>query len=259
VKNSVFPWDLSVIKQGNQLFFESVEKNKLNYIDILTVNENTSSNLPEDEKELLKACLESTHINKKFIELTTKGTEAKEFQTGPSVEVPDKKVYRYRKWTLDGKLHVVVRSEADAYVKEGEATPYVKVCALNEHQSQQDWKQALELSRGALISSELRNNLNKICRWLCQAFLTETTQFKLGFVTKVNPKENRYHVLAVEDMTTTNLSNIINFRLKDTWSIVKTVADIIIKQEDGAYILNKGPYKQGLRIYKVPEKEEQIE
>ena len=50
VKNSVFPWDIVVVKEGNQIFLEPSEKNKLNYTDILTVNENTAGNLPEDEK-----------------------------------------------------------------------------------------------------------------------------------------------------------------------------------------------------------------
>ena len=51
-KNSVFPWDVTLTKEGNQIFLEQPEKNKLNYIDILTVNENTAKDLPEDEKVL---------------------------------------------------------------------------------------------------------------------------------------------------------------------------------------------------------------
>ena len=207
---------------------------------------------------MIKACVESTNANRKFIEITTKGTETKEFAAeNESIEVPDKKVYRYREWTLDNRIKVVVRSEIDAYVKEGENTNFVKVCAFNEFQSQQGgWKANYELNRGAMISAEIRNNLSKVCRWLCQAFLADCNQFKLGFVTKVNPKENKHQILTVEDMSTTTLSNTINFRLKDTWSIVKTISDLLIKQEDGAYAFVKSPYKQSLRIYKVPEKEE---
>jgi translation initiation factor 3 subunit D len=262
VKNSVFPWDITVVKEGNQLFLEpSLEKNKANYIDILTVNENTANDLPEDEKEMLKLCIESTNVNKKFIEISTKGTEVKEFGDGkyPSIEVPDRKVYRYRKWTLDNRLHVVVRSEIDAYAKEGDNITFVKVCALNECQPQLSWKENYELKEGALISTELRNNLCKICRWLCQAFLAEANLFKLGFVTKPNPKETKHQVLTVEDTTTANISSIINFRLKDNWSIVKTLAEIVMKEPDGVYAFVKLPYKQSIRIYAVPEKEEQIE
>lgn len=50
VKNSVFPWDVHVTKIKNQIIFEQGSKDKVSYIDLLTVNENTSGNLPEDEK-----------------------------------------------------------------------------------------------------------------------------------------------------------------------------------------------------------------
>lgn len=49
VKNANFPWDISVVKEGNQYFIEPSGQ-KINYIDIMTVNENTNGNQPEDEK-----------------------------------------------------------------------------------------------------------------------------------------------------------------------------------------------------------------
>lgn len=259
VKNSMFPWDVSVVKEGNQIFLEPSENTKANYIDLLTVNENSAGDLPEDEKVMLRLCIESTNINKKFVELSTKGTEVKSFtaEGAQPLEVPDKKVYRYRKWTLDNKIHVVVRSEVDAYVKEGENNNFVKVVALNECQPQLDWKQNHELNRGALISSELRNNLNKISRWLCQASLADQNTFKIGFVTKPNPKEPKHSVLAVEDMTANTLANTVNFRLKDSWAAVKTLADIMSRQDDGVYSFVKQAYKQSIKIYGIPEKEEE--
>ena len=205
--------------------------------------------------------MESTNVNKKFIELSTKGTETKDFALGDAsqAEVPAKKVYRYRRWTLDNRINVVVRSEIDAFVNEGNETQFVKICALNECHSQSDWKQHYETTRGALISLELRNNLSKVCRWLCQAFLAECNTFKIGFVTKPNPKEAKHVVLTVEDMSTTNLSNTVSFRLKENWSILKTVADIVSKQDDGVYALVKQAYKQSIKIYQVPERDEQEE
>lgn len=210
---------------------------------------------------MLRLCVESTNVNKKFIELSTKGTEVKCFNVegAKPIEVPEKKVYRYRKWTLDNKIHVVVRSEVDAYIKEGESNNFVKVCALNECQPQMDWKQNHELNRGALISAELRNNLCKICKWLCQASLADQNTFKIGFVTKPNPKEPKHSVLVVEDMAATTLSNTVNFRLKDSWSIVKTLADIMSRQDDGTYSFVKQAYKQSIKIYGIPEEEEDTE
>jgi len=254
-KNSNFPWDILAVKEGNQIFLEPASAKNLNYIDILSVNENTAGSLPEDEKELLKACIESTNTNRKFIEITTKPDQSKDFTTIKGAEAPERKAYRYRKFNLDNKVNLVVRSEIDAYVKEGEGTSFVKVCALNEYQPQQDWKQNYELNKGAVISSELRNNLNKICRWLCQALLADCGSVRLGFVTKQNVKDGKHYVLTVEDMTTNSLSNTINYRLKDSWSVVKTLTDILAKQEDGTYAFIKQAYKPGIRVYRAPDEE----
>lgn len=207
---------------------------------------------------MLKACIESTNINRKFFEITTKGSELKNISTiKDKVEVPDRKAYKYRKFTLDNKVNIVVRSEIDAWVKEGENAAFVKVCALNEYQPQQDWKQNYELNKGAVISGELRNNLNKICRWLCQALLADCNQVKLGFVTKQNVKDGKHYVLTVEDMTTNTLSNTINYRLKDSWNIVKTLTDVLSKQDDGTYAFTKQAYKTGIRVYRAPDAAEE--
>ena len=206
---------------------------------------------------MLKACIEATNTTRKFIEVTTKAGETKDFTTVKGAEAPERKAYRYRKWNLDNKVNIVVRSEVDAYIKEGEGTSFVKVAALNEYQPQQDWKQNYELNKGAVISSELRNNLNKICRWLCQALLADCSQVKLGFVTKQNVKDGKYYVLTVEDMTTNSLSNTINYRLKDSWNVVKTLVDIVAKQDDGTYAFVKQAYKPGIRVYRAPEQGEE--
>lgn len=50
LKTSVFPWDVHATKIKNQIIFDLFEKDKVSYIDLLTVNENTSGNLPEEEK-----------------------------------------------------------------------------------------------------------------------------------------------------------------------------------------------------------------
>lgn len=225
---------------------------------ILTVNENTNGNMPEEEKDMLKLCLESTNVNKKFIEVTAKANESNSWgqDTEYFKDVPEGKVYRYRKFTLENKIHVNCRSEVDAFSKVGDGDTarnvFVKVCALNEYDPVLDWGQNYETNRGALISSEFRNNGSKIGRWLCQAFLADCEQFKLGFVHKTNPKDTKYQVLTVEPMTSNGLSSQTGYTLKDNWSIIKTIVEIMSKQEDGSYSFVKLPYKQSIRIYRLP-------
>ena len=214
---------------------------------------------------MLKLCLESTNVNRKFIDITTKSTEEAGWNENSEYfkEVPEGKVYKYRRWTLENKIHIACRSEIDAYAKvpegEGEKKVFVKVCALNEYDPAADWSQNYETNRGALISSEFRNNGSKIGKWLCQAFLADCEQFKLGFVNKPNVKDSKYQVLTVEPMTSIGLSSQTGYKLKDNWSIIKTIVEIMSKQDDGTYNFVKLPYKQSIRIYKIPTGEEEVE
>lgn len=258
VKGSMFPWDIFVQKRGNQYIIEPSPQNKTSYVDFLTVNENTSGNLPEDEKDMFKICIEATNVNRKFIDIVTSQTEGTAFDENSPYfkDVPEDKVYRYRKWTLDNKIHVVCRSEVDSYVTQGEGENakkiLTKICALNEFESVLDWRNNFESNNGAVISGEERNNACKISKWICQAILADCELIKLGFVSKTNNKDNKFQVLGVEATSVKNLSNDINYREKDNWNIIKTIVELLGKQEDGTFAFVKLPYKQSIRIYRIP-------
>lgn len=62
MKYSVYPWDLRVLKKGNQLIFDKADenRNKLTYLEMQTINENYSGDMPEEEKTVQTYCEEST-------------------------------------------------------------------------------------------------------------------------------------------------------------------------------------------------------
>jgi len=64
-------------------------------------------------------------------------------------------------------------------------------------------------------------------------------------------------VLLIEQQKTTTLSTTIGYKLRDNWSIVKHLMETLIKWEDGTYALIKLPYKQSVRIYKIPKEDEE--
>lgn len=72
VKYQVVPWEVKVLKEKNVLVFDKFEKRDehnnyvLNYIDLITSNENTSENMPEEEKEFIDICKESTFVYNSF-------------------------------------------------------------------------------------------------------------------------------------------------------------------------------------------------
>ena len=44
----------------------------------------------------------------------------------------------------------------------------------------------------------------------------------------------------------------MNMSLSNGWGIVRTIADMCLKREDGKFILVKDPNKSILRLYEIP-------
>jgi len=44
----------------------------------------------------------------------------------------------------------------------------------------------------------------------------------------------------------------MNLSLSNGWGIVRTIADMCLKREEGKYVLVKDPNKPMLRLYEVP-------
>lgn len=66
------PWDIKVLKEDNIYIFDKFEKRDENnnyvpsYIDLVIANENTSNNMPEEEKEFIDLCKETSFIHNSF-------------------------------------------------------------------------------------------------------------------------------------------------------------------------------------------------
>lgn len=62
LKHSVYPWDILVTKVGNQYVFDKHPQNvnRLTYLELQPINENITIDMPEDEKQVIAYCEEST-------------------------------------------------------------------------------------------------------------------------------------------------------------------------------------------------------
>ncbi|RYR30655.1 hypothetical protein Ahy_B01g055406 [Arachis hypogaea] len=83
--------------------------------------------------------------------------------------------YRYRRWKLD----LICISWRD-----------VK-CMY----SGVDWRQKLETQRVAVLATKLKNNANKLPKWTAQALLAGADIMKLGYVSKIHPRDYFNHVI----------------------------------------------------------------
>ena len=128
--------------------------------------------------------------------------------------------------------------------------------ALNEFDpkySGVDWRQKLETQRGAVLATELKNNANKLAKWTAQALLASADMMKLGYVSRVHPRDHFNHViLAVVGYKPKDFASQINLNTSNMWGIVKSIVDLCMKLNEGKYVLVKDPSKPQVRIYEVP-------
>jgi len=175
--------------------------------------------------------------------------------------------YRYRMFDLsvheDEDVRLILRTEVDAFVPganaaEGQGLMTIK--ALNEFDSKApgaggapDWRSKLDSQRGAVVTTEMKNNSFKMARWAVQSMLAGADAMKLGWVSRANPRDNSRHVvLSTTTVRPGEFAAQLNVQLQNGWGIVRTIVDLCLKHPDGKYILIKDPNKPVVRLYAVP-------
>jgi translation initiation factor 3 subunit D len=72
-------------------------------------------------------------------------------------------------------------------------------------------------------------------------------------VSRANPKSNDKHViLGVIGWKPRDFANQMNLSLSNGWGIVRTIADMCLRRDEGKFVLVKDPNKSILRLYEVP-------
>lgn len=134
---------------------------------------------------------------------------------------------------------MVSRCEHDAVVQtpNGELQ-FLSVKALNEWDSKLangvEWRQKLDIQRGAVLATELRNNACKLAKWTVQALLAGSDQLKLGYVSRVLARDSSKHViLGTQQYKPHEFATQINLNMDNAWGILRCIIDIVMKQKDG--------------------------
>ncbi|CAE6391501.1 Eukaryotic translation initiation factor 3 subunit D OS=Cryptococcus neoformans var, neoformans serotype D (strain B-3501A) GN=CNBB4290 PE=3 SV=1 [Rhizoctonia solani AG-1 IB] len=277
---SVYPWDIVIVREGNKLF---LDKRDGGPFDFVTVNENAADPPTDSDKDNLNSAgslhLEATYINENFAFQTVNESSAINFPKPNPFYGPDETEplascgYRYRLFDLsiheEEDVKVLVRTQVDAFVPGGETklsagkgdnAGLVTIKALNEFDSRADgaggapdWRTKLDSQRGAVVATEMKNNSCKLAKWAVQSILAGAEVMKIGYVSRATPRDNTRHViLSTATMRPTDFAGQLNVNLANGWGIVRTVADLCMKQPEGKYVLIKDPNKSVIRLYAVP-------
>ncbi|RCV16528.1 hypothetical protein SEVIR_3G147700v4 [Setaria viridis] len=259
---SIQSWDIVVQRVGNKLFFDKRDGSQL---DLLTVNETAQEQLPENKEDINSAhslAVEATYINQNFSQqvLHRDGEKVTFDEPNPFASEGEEAAsvgYRYRRWKLDDEISLVARCEVHAVIADPSGgRQFLALNALNEFDPKitgVDWRQKLETQRGAVLATELKNNANKLARWTAQALLSGADMMKLGYVSRVHPRDHYNHsILTVMGYKPRDFAAQINLNTANMWGIVKSIVDICMKFEEGKYVFVKDPAKPQVRIYEVP-------
>ncbi|KAI4299391.1 hypothetical protein L6164_032857 [Bauhinia variegata] len=258
---SVYSWDIVIQRVGNKLFFDKRDGSQL---DLLSVHETSQEPLPEAKDDINSAhslSVEAAYINQNFSQqvLIRDGNKVNFDEPNPFANEGEEVAsvaYRYRRWKLDDDMYLVARCEVQSVVELNKQRSFLTLNALNEFDpkySGVEWRQKLETQRGAVLATELKNNANKLAKWTAQALLASADMMKLGYVSRVHPRDHFNHViLAVVGYKPRDFAGQINLNTANMWGIVKSIVDLCMKLNEGKYVLVKDPSKPQVRIYEVP-------
>ncbi|KAK1378736.1 Eukaryotic translation initiation factor 3 subunit D [Heracleum sosnowskyi] len=258
---SVYSWDIVVQRVGNKLFFDKRDGSQL---DLLAVHETSQEPLPEGKDDINSAhslSVEAAYVNQNFSQQVLMRDGGKvSFEEGNPFASEGEEVasvgYRYRRWKLDNDMYLVARCEVQSVVEVNNSRSFLTLNALNEFDpkySGVEWRRKLETQRGAVLATELKNNANKLAKWTAQSILANADMMKLGYVSRVHPRDHFNHViLAVVGYKPKEFATQINLNVSNMWGIVKSIVDLCMKLKEGKYVLVKDPIKPQVRIYEVP-------
>jgi translation initiation factor 3 subunit D len=261
---SVYPWDLVIQKLPNGAIF--IDKRDNSPFDFLTVQE-TAYSPPVEEDGLNgpeRLGLEATMINHNFSQqILKKAGRANMELPNPFYEEeesegmePASVAFRYRKFVLDDKVTVVVRTELHGIVKK---TQYMTAFCLNEYTptnptpATMSWRDKIDSQRGAVLATELKNNAFKLAKWTAQSLLAGAEQMKIGFVSRSSPKVDYEHViLATQFYRPKEFATQITLSEHHMWAVFRMFLHVLSKQPEGKYVLMREPNEAILKLYKVP-------
>ncbi|GAA5830659.1 hypothetical protein JCM11251_002552 [Rhodosporidiobolus azoricus] len=275
-QRSVYPWDIVLTREGDKLFFDKREGGPFDYP---SVNENAADPPAENEKDTLNSpaalSLEATYVNQNFAFQVVREDESARvelehpnpfYQAELESEPLASCGFRYRKFDLsiteDEDVQLIVRTEVDAFTRTNpnDDPNYITIKTLNEFDSRAqgaggapDWRTKLDSQRGAVVATEMKNNSSKLARWAVQSILAGAEQMKMGYVSRANPRDaSRHTILGSQWYKPRDFAGQMNVNLANGWGIVRTVADLALKQPEGKYVLLRDPNKPLIRLYRVP-------
>jgi len=259
---ALYSWDLVITKSGDQIWFDR----RTSKFDAITVNENSSEPPDNTETDPLNtpsrlsaeavACQQNFSQQVLVKDKTHSLPFTSPFSTDSNASTLAPIGYRYVSMPVGDKYTVIVRADIDAVKldKDGQVEN-MSVKTLNEYDAKVtgDWRKKMEVQRGGVLATELKNNMFKIQRWALQALFAGCNTIEIGYLSRQQPKDAVvHHILSVQSYSPQEFFTGMSINLNQMWSIVELVLDRISSEDDGKYLLYKEAAVPNVKLYKIP-------
>ena len=211
--------------------------------------------------------------------------ETAEGEAPKAPKTPAAGAFRYRSWALGKDIQLVARTSVHAVLrKKGSSessTPphYLQLYSLNEWDSKlagiPEWKGLIDMQRGNVLSTEIKNNAFKLAKFTANAILSGVDSLRLGFVSRASRGDNENHVIVGTQVTApASFATQLQLDQKNMWGIVKWLVDMVRKhaknlQEStpddeylAKFVLARDPAHPQVHFFNVPvdafDREEEI-
>ncbi|KAJ2910285.1 hypothetical protein GGI21_001029 [Coemansia aciculifera] len=289
---SMSAWDVVVNRVGDKLFFDKRDGGPLDFPSVNENAHQPPPEASEKEPASINSAsmlsVEARDITYNYIKQVSEQSSITYENPNPfnaqneAGETPDDNAYRYRLFDLSanaGKKNVdedeeeeeeapvegerclmAIRTEVDGVVVSGQTKKQMFIRALTQHDitavgagKALDWRQKLDTQRGAVVATEMKNNATKLARWAFQAVLAGADQLKVGFVSRVSPRDRTRHgVLGFQTYRPSDFISQLGFSEYSGWGIVKALVDLCLEMPEGRYVIIRDPNKHLIRLYSVP-------
>lgn len=271
---SVNSWDIIAYRIGNKLFFDKRSTAGVSPVDAIWVSETAMDSPSADAPGINNAndlAAEAFHINQNFRRQVLKRDGGQPFRfEHEKVPFEDDEMgpadsaYKYRTWSLgtmkDGTpITLVARTEHDAVMMgSGGEVQKLTIKAFNEWDSSQsggeEWRAKLEIQRGTVLATEVRNNNCKVAKWTLQAILAGSDYIKFGYVSREMVRKSTQHeILGTQQYEPTKFATSLpTLNLDVCWGILRAIIDFFMEKPAGKYLLLKDPQQPVVRIYSLP-------
>ena len=265
-----FPWNIFFLKYGNKFTLYTEKDDQTSILaTINTYNENINSDFLEDEKDMVKLCLES-HLATENLAAQTLDTSKPAIEknlepiptfgvteeTAAQNELPLNKLYVYKKIVLDNQNVVFCRFTIDAYEDVNQEENYLLTRAVHDN-GKHDWAKKWDAEHAVIKADIQKNNICKYLKWLLLAYINDIATIKLGFVTRSDlKKDDEHRIIKVENILVSELSKFYSFNPYEMFSSLNMVLSYIKDvPEDGQFVINRAPFKNVITVYKIPDVE----